>query len=280
MPASSFLHLADGGLEAVVDVGLGGRIASLRVGGTEVLVVEGASPFERGWYPMAPYAGRVREGRFEVDGTVHHLPLTAWPNAMHGTVHDVPWEVEGSSDAHGELVVDLGAAWPFPGTVRHRISVDGGPDGGLVTLRLEVAAAGAAFPASCGWHPWFRRSLDSGGAAEIDLVAGAMWERGDDGLPTGALVEPAAGPWDDCFTELRSPPSIRWPGAMALTVESSCAHVVIFDERAIGVCVEPQTGPPDALNLDPVMVTPEQPLVADATFRFDVVGGRTEVART
>lgn len=274
------LHLADGGLEAVVDVGLGGRIASLRVGGTEVLVVEGASLFEQGWYPMAPYAGRVREGRFEVDGTVHHLPLTAWPNAMHGTVHDVPWDVESAGDAHGELIVDLGVAWPFPGTARHRISLEGGLGGGVVSVRLEVATAGDAFPASCGWHPWFRRSLDAGGPAEIDLDAAAMWDRGDDGLPTGELVEPAAGPWDDCFTELRAPTSIRWPGAMALTVESSCEHVVVFDERPVGVCVEPQTGPPDALNIDPVLVTPDRPLVAEATFRFDIVEGYEPGPRT
>jgi aldose 1-epimerase len=37
----------------------------------------------------------------------------------------------------------------------------------------------------------------------------------------------------------------------ALSLTSSCDHWVVFDERAHATCVEPQSGPPDAFNLDP-----------------------------
>lgn len=264
MRAPPDLTLAHGALQAVVVPGLGGRIGSLRVDGGEVLVVHGPGPLEQGWYPMAPFAGRLRQGRFTFAGAEHHVPLTSWPNAIHGTVHSLPWAVEEQDPSSCTLVADLGAAWPFPGTVRHRIELDDR----TVRVALDITTEGPAFPASCGWHPWFRRSLDHGRPAEIDLDAGAMWERGDDDLPTGRLVAPRPGPWDDCFTELRSRPRIRWPGALVLEVQTSCEHVVVFDERPQGVCVEPQTGPPDALNLCPVAVAPGAPLVAEATFTF------------
>ena len=49
-------------------------------------------------------------------------------------------------------------------------------------------------PAALGWHPWFRRHLAQSRdgtpttSAEVELVvdALAMFERGADGLPTGA----------------------------------------------------------------------------------------------
>jgi galactose mutarotase-like enzyme len=262
--APATLVLADGAVEAVVDPGLGGRLASLRVDGVEVLVLAGPSPLEQGWYPMAPFAGRLRDGRFHAGGEEHQVALTAWPNAIHGTVHSVPWEVTEAGPTACTLVTSLGAGWPFAGAVRHRI----GLDGRSVRVTLEVTSDGAAFPASAGWHPWFRRRLDTGDPVEIGLHAGAMWELGDDGLPTGRLVEPTPGPWDDCFTDLRAPTTLRWRGALGLEVTTSCPHVVVFDERPEGVCVEPQTGPPDALHLRPVEVRPDRPLLAEATFTF------------
>lgn len=253
--------LADGDLRVVVDAAIGGRLASLEVRGEEVLVTAGAGLMYQGCFPMAPYAGRVRNGRFTHDGVTHRLPLTGWPNAMHGTVLDVPWEVEDAGRSHCSLVAPLGSRWPFAGEVRHRVELAGDE----VRLRLEVVTDGEPFPASAGWHPWFRRRLDSGATAALDLDAGSMWERGDDDLPTGRLVPPTPGPWDDCFTDLAAPPTLRWPGALRLEVRSPCPHVVVFDERPEAVCVEPQTAPPDALNLAPRLVTPAEPLVAEAT---------------
>jgi galactose mutarotase-like enzyme len=46
-----------------------------------------------------------------------------------------------------------------------------------------------------------------------------------------------------------TPVRLRWPRAIEVTLESACPDVVVFDERPHGVCVEPQTGPPDAVNL-------------------------------
>ena len=45
------------------------------------------------------------------------------------------------------------------------------------------------------------------------------------------------------------------------------------DQPEHTVCVEPQTGPPDALNLEPVVVTPDRPLTAAMTWSWAELTG-------
>lgn len=258
------MELAAGGARVIVDAERGGRLASLAIGDLELLVGPSDDPLGWGCYPMAPWAGRVREGRFRYAGREHQLERNRPPHAIHGTVYGQSWKVEHADDTDAVLVTDLGDGWPFAGRVVQRIRVAPG----ALELRLEVWAEDEPFPASCGWHPWWRRQLARGGPAEVDLAAGAIWLRDEDGIPTGDLVPPPPGPWDDCFTELSRPPVLRWEGALELAVETTCMDVVVYDELAHAVCVEPQTGPPDALRLTPVLVEPGLPLVAEATFAW------------
>jgi aldose 1-epimerase len=56
---------------------------------------------------------------------------------------------------------------------------------------------------------------------------------------------------------------------LELTIESTCDHVVVYEMRPEAVCVEPQTGPPDAFNLgSAAVVEPGRPLVAETTLRW------------
>jgi aldose 1-epimerase len=96
-----------------------------------------------------------------------------------------------------------------------------------------------------------------------------MYAHDDDGIPTGELIETPPGPWDSCFPELRSGPSLTWPGALRLALSSSESHWVVYDEPAHAICVEPMTGPPDALNLAPRVVTPDEPLAASFEMRWE-----------
>jgi aldose 1-epimerase len=253
------IHLVAGDAEAAVDAEAGGRLASLVLAGQERLVTEGAGPTLWGCFPMAPWAGRVREGRFRWAGAEHQLPLRLPPHAMHGTVLDRRWEVVRADDRAVAMAIDLGPDWPWPGRVVHEVVL--APN--RLDLRLEVQAEGTAFPASCGWHPWFRRPV------ALDLDAASLWRRDASGIPTGELVPApvSTAGLDDCLTGLRRAPRLRWPDGAVLDVESNCEHVVVFTEPEHALCVEPQTGPPDALNLAPRVVGPE-PLVATATFRW------------
>jgi aldose 1-epimerase len=213
---------------------------------------------------MAPWAGRTRHGRFTFEGTIHQLPVNAPPHAIHGTVRDRPWTVEEAGDHHAVLSCELGTDWPFDGWVVHKVSLG---EAGL-DLRLEVHAGEGPMPAECGWHPWLRRHRD-GVAASVDLDAGAMYVRDSEGIPAGEVVAPSGpGPWDDCFTDVRRPTGLHWPDGMALAVESDCPYVVVYSEQAEAVCIEPQTGPPDALNHGPRVAVPGTPVVASATIRW------------
>jgi galactose mutarotase-like enzyme len=243
-------------------------VAAIAVGGIDLLVApadaQAPGPLHWGCYPMAPWAGRLGGGRLRFEGVEHRFPLTLAPHAVHGTVWAAAWNDDGHDGTSARLRVPLEHPWPFGGHVVHRVAL--APD--HLRLTLEVHADDRPMPAACGWHPWFRRQLATGRPAHLDLAAGAMWQRGPDGLPTGELVSPPPGPWDDCFTDLARPPMITWPEALTVTLTSSCRQWVVYDEPVGGLCVEPQTAPPDSLNRQPDVVAPGQALVADATLTW------------
>lgn len=264
------LHLAADGVAAVVDLERGGRLASFVVEGREVLVTEGVGPIAWGSFPMVPYAGRVRNGWFEFRGRRWDLPAKSPPHAIHGTVLDRPWEALDDRT----ITTALGPAWPFAGRVTQRFELEPG----RFTSRLELHAD-EPMPASLGWHPWFRRRPPAAadgmppgpepGDLVLDLDARAMFRRDDEGITTRDLVvPPPTGPWDDCFTDLRRPPVLRWPGFLELTIESDCPAWVVYTVPTEALCVEPQTAPPDALNSGPTVVEPGQPLAAEMVWTW------------
>ncbi len=262
------LTLRSGSVEAVLLPGAGGRVGSLRIGGLETLVTEGWGPLAWGAYPMVPWAGRLRDGVLRWGGEEHRFPTHLMPpHAIHGTLLERAWEVASASADAAELRATLDEPWPFGGEARFRVRVL--PD--RLESQIEVRAAARPFPAIVGWHPWFARTLlDAtgavhGGPVEIDLPAGAMLHRGPDGLPDGTDVRPIPPqPWDDCFVDLARAPSVTWPGALQIQVASDAPWIVVYTEQEPGVCVEPQTGPPDGLNTGEgaAIVEPGRPLVA------------------
>lgn len=245
----------------------GGRLAELRVGDLELLVDSADDPLGWGCFPMLPFAGRLRHGVLRFDGRSYELPLNMAPHAIHGTVTTAEWMVDGAATAdRAVLRVGLGPDWPWAGHAVHRIALS--PNG--LDLTLEVHADEAPMPASCGWHPWFRRRIGraDGSEAKLEVEPGAMYAKASDGIPTGELVPVRPGPWDDCFTDLAAPPRLLWPGELAVTAHSSCTDWVLFTEPAHALCVEPQTDPPDALNWRPTVVFPGRPLVATCSLRW------------
>jgi aldose 1-epimerase len=245
--------LRAGDAALTIDPVAGGRFSSLVVGGNELLVTEGFGPIEWGCYPMAPFAGRIRDGRFTFGGRDYQLETNLPPNAIHGTVFTRPWEVTSRTVERAELATDLGPGWPFRGRVTQTVTLlrDG------LDARLELEADDP-MPAWLGWHPWFRREV-SGSTAELDFAAEQMYERGSDGLPTGDLIRPAPQPWDDAFVGVRTPVRLAWPGVLSLELTATADVWVVYDERPYAICVEPQTAPPDAVNLANIEVPIAEP---------------------
>jgi aldose 1-epimerase len=224
----------------------GGRLGSVVVGGLELLVTSrNEGPIGWGSYPMVPWAGRIREGRFTFAGRVHRLPVNLPPHAIHGVAFDRPWLVAAAGPREATLTVELDARWPFRGLVEQRILLDA--DGLEVAMSVH---ADEAMPVTMGWHPWFRRTVVDGDApVRLAFDAADMLRRDVDGIPTGVRVVPSAGPWDDAFTGLRANPVLEWPGSLRLELESSCRWWVVYSVPGHAICVEPQSGPPDAVNL-------------------------------
>ena len=231
-----------------VDPADGGRWTSLEVDGLELLAavhIAGAHPpVLAGCFAMAPFAGRLHQAKLEWRGEAYELPVHAPPHAIHGTAVDAGWDVVGATGSSVVLEHDLYDPWPFEGLVRAEVALR---PGGL-DARLSLHAR-EDMPVVLGWHPWFRRELGRGDPVVVHVASDEQYERGPDGLPTGRLVSPLPGPWDDCFVGLRESPRLVWPEALEVTLTSSADYLVVFDEHPDAVCQEPQTGPPDAVRL-------------------------------
>ena len=246
------LILSNNADRAVIDLENGGRLASLQIDGEEILVTEGTSDTEWGCYPMAPWAGRVRNGNFTWENQARRLPINLPPHAIHGTVFGQEWESIGPTS----IRCSLGPDWPWPGEVQSFFELNQGE----FVWRIEVHAKTDAFPVVVGWHPWFRRRV-AGGDAHLLFEAKEMYVRDDAGIPTGKRRAPTHGPWDDCFTSVKSNPGIHWPHGLGVELNSSCDHWVIYDQPSHAICIEPQSAPPDAFNLGGFEVArPGQPV--------------------
>lgn len=237
-----------------IDVLNGARLSSLRINGRERLVraTRDASSTSWGAYPMVPFAGRVRDGRFVHDGVEHQLVRNHGRHAIHGTVFDRSWTILERSDHHALLRVDLGSRWPFPGSVTHEVSID--QPTRTITCVLTVHTSGTSMPAQVGWHPWFARPV----SVEVDFEE--MYVRDEHHIPTGQRTAVQPPPWDDCFTGARHAPTLVFADGIRVEVVSDCDHFVIYDEPVHALCVEPQSGPPNAFSISPQVVTTTQPL--------------------
>ncbi|MFF8263540.1 aldose 1-epimerase [Streptomyces virginiae] len=253
-------QLSAGGTAVTVDQENGCRISSLRIDGTELL----RQGPRYGAFPMVPWCGRMKDGRFHDGATVHQMPLDHPPHALHGFGRDARWRPAGATATEAAFTYDLVDPWPTPGRVTQVVTL--AEDS--LTLTMGVETYGDSFPAQAGWHPWFLRNL---GGQDVELSFDPAWqeERGADHLPTGNRIDRRPGPWDDCFGMPDGVDvTLTWPGTLELRVTSRSEWVVVYDEEAEAVCVEPQSGPPNGINTAPRLVTPVDPLEVSTTWTW------------
>jgi galactose mutarotase-like enzyme len=244
---------------ALLDAKAGGRLTSLIVEGQEVLAGVPRPPDAPDWYrgsfPLAPWAG-TRGPAFGPH-----------PSAMHGLVADRPWRVTGSSPSHATLEVDVGPGrgvdWPVAARCTQLVTVR--DDG--IRFRLEVHSLGEPMPAVAGYHPWFLERLAEGaGPVSVEFRPRHRLIPSQGG---SRVAGPDLGerPWDDLFVDLEAPPVIQWPGGPRLTLTSNAAVWVYYERMPGAFCLEPWTGPDNALGTpDARLVTPGDPLSLD----FDI----------
>jgi aldose 1-epimerase len=241
--------------ETCVDVApdSGGRVAAISHRGVAILIgpehSSAIGPLAWGCYPMVPWCGRIAHGRFKWNDQDIRLDLNAGEHAMHGTVFDVPWQVDDASENHVLMRCSLARnGWPFEGQVIHTVHIGNGH----VSMSLEVQT-GEAIPVQVGWHPWFVKP------PSLSTTFKSMYERADDHSTTSHLVVPSEPPWDDCFIDGKVEPFRI--GDVTVRLSSTCDHWVIYGEPTHATCIEPQSGPPNGVNIGHFdVVSPSEPM--------------------
>lgn len=237
---------------------------------------EGAAPPFGCGIVLAPWANRIEDGRWVLDGAPQQLDITepARHNAIHGLLRTAPYTVV----SRGDDVITLAATvfpqhgYPFllDTTVRYELL-----DDGLRVTHTVTNQTAAAAPVALGVHPFFR----IGDVPVEDLVltvdAATRFET-DDRLNPVAEV-PTAGTdfdlragrrvgdleLDDAFGGLTPVDGVirhrlAAPDRRSVEVwqESDWAYVQVFTTRefptadgpALAVAIEPMTAPPNAFN--------------------------------
>lgn len=259
------IELRSGGARAVVLPEFGGRIHQLYVtvrGEARPLLWSPEDPtaylehpHRGGCFPMAPWPNRIAGGGFSFDGRLWSVPVNSPPNAIHGLLSNVQWQVIACDSEAVELAAQFDETWPWPGEAWQRIELT--PRG--LRLQLEVRSERDPFPAGGGWHPWFRRDFAGATAVCVNLPAAGRYlleqqlPSGETVLPQGAFAldgQPLGDRrLDDCYTGLAGDAGIDWGTfAMSMLVVSAEPHVTVFTPEQ-AVCVEPQTCVTDAFNL-------------------------------
>ena len=258
------IELRSGGASAVILPEYGGRLHQLSVpiaGGEVPLLASPADPEEYatrptrgGSFPMAPWPNRVRAGRISWGGRDYQLPIDRDPNAIHGRVHFRPWTVVARTARVVELSCEFDDGWPWQGRAWQRFELR---DDSL-RMKLEVRSAREAFPAGCGWHPWFRRDVSAGGVRVTVPASRRYLLEGQ--LPTGECVVPMGDylldgrplgdrRLDDCYAGIEGPVLIDW-GNLKLSITIDCAFpMAMVHTPPEAFCIEPQTCAPDPFNL-------------------------------
>jgi aldose 1-epimerase len=238
-----------GGQQLVCDTAVAGRAISWSYQGIELLGVGGEDPAEFGFYPMLPWAGRLADNCIYDNGELIKQEINYQGWAIHGLSFNEPltsWRVELDENSTTFVAAQRISYLREDLEVTFTWSID---EHSLNTT-IEVKPIGEA-PSRVvlGWHPWFRKSLGIGSPAVLKIDEAKLLTKADS-LPTGELVDfdVTLGPFDDALIVPSKTVLIEWPEALQLRITNSHEWFVIYDGNKDLICVEPQTGAPNALN--------------------------------
>ena len=221
---------------------------------------------------LFPFPNRIRDGKFNFGGESFKVDPP-----RHGFVRDKPWQVvsRGATDENGAWLTSRFDAADYPEQILRQfpfpfqIEITYRLKDGRLRMGAVVRNTGQrTMPVGFGVHPYFRKP--DGGSLRVP--AAARWELADS-LPTGSLVA-VRGEYDlrkgkhlvgmaldDIYTRVE--PEADGLARCVITDDAAGAetvvefsterlpHVVVYtppDPRR-AVCVEPNSCPTDAFNL-------------------------------
>ncbi len=229
----------------------GAYVAAMFLGGSEVVKPNrDGSQTHGGIAVLAPFAGRVKGGRFGFEGEDFQLPTGKDGNAIHGFAKDVLWDAVEARRSSVVLKAALEGEG-YPGKLEATITYAMGERSFSTDCVFENSGRGDA-PVTVGFHPYFR-ARDWKIKPGSDVV---KYELNDGFFPTGrtdrfsfegVCRETAL---DDCF---RTDGEIRLEreGGELTLVRRGMPYFVVYDGKYAegeSVAIEPYTGLPDAYN--------------------------------
>ncbi len=284
------------GAEATIVPGIGSNCVawSVTAAGGKVEILETPPSAEelrsrrfKGGIPVLwPFPGRVRDARYEFNGTEYHLPRTdkGGVHHIHGLVIFAKWRVveSGADDQGVRLVTTIGpedlseemrAGYPFDFALtltytlrNHQLILD---------TRVENKAKEQQMPFGYGLHPYFRAPLQVSEvtpgrtACLVNIPGSATWPT-TEGLPNGPAkpVAPEVDfrewrklgplPFDHMYTDVSfendwTMAGFRDDGEAGLEVQIRADHhfrewVLFTQPNRPSLCIEPYSCPPNSIN--------------------------------
>lgn len=218
------------------------------------------SPFESGYFPLAPYSNRIGGGAFQFGDRKIEIPpnFNGEPYPIHGSA----WLGDWTTIAHGARSISQvyfasgSKAWPWPFALTQTISVSGA----TLSVRLSIEnRADEPAPAGLGFHPYFPDPA----SAQLAFKAGGVWQADPQNMPSEWRA--STGIWDfsagralstvvidNCFTNWTGDARIVWCDralALDLCADAPARFAVVYvpqDQSCF--CFEPVSHMNDAFN--------------------------------
>jgi len=258
----------------------------------EALAREGAGA--AAMFPLVPFANRIRDNRFEVDGVVHHLAanVPGEPLNVHGDGWQSPWRVSDVDQATATL--ELGVDDP---TRPHRYRAFQRFRLEAMALVVEIGVENRGperMPFGVGLHPYLQRDR-AAGSPELFFESRHVWLEGPLHLPTERIATPPELAFDpprplpDCWRNMGhegwgGSATIRWRERglrLDYAADPVLAHLMLFTPPdADFFCLEPQSHAVDAFSrpspereaLGTHLLAPGDHLTATARFSVTLGG--------
>ncbi|NGZ59476.1 MAG: aldose epimerase [Nitrospira sp. LK265] len=230
---------------------------------------------------LIPFPGRVSNGRYTFEGQPLQLECNdkEGPNAIHGFVRSLPWQVQeaGSNKVTFEIRLDAGtyAERGYPFSLAVWVTYELSASGLTCSFTLKNVGQQAA-PVGAGFHPYFTVGTSFIDEAEVQIPGTAYLEFNERLAPTGAILSVEGTPWDyrrfraigrqrfnHCYVQLErdakgmATASLRHSAGgrvIDITMDSSFFAVVVYTGDAIAgapraaLAIEPMTCASDAFN--------------------------------
>lgn len=222
---------------------------------------------------LAPFANRIADGRWMLDGDPQQLDITEVPvhNAIHGLLRNTGYTALEVSPSHVLLEAPIHPQHGYPFLARHRVRYGLTETGALRVRQTLINDSSRPAPFVLGAHPYFRLGDAAPRTLSVTVKAATYLASDERMIPTQALPVDGLrdlregrllgeGEMDTAFTDLLTDNGVARHAlsapdgrSVSLWHDGSVSHVHVFitsafPGRPLAIAMEPMTAPANAFN--------------------------------